>query len=195
MTHVDVFLAQYGYFAIFGLLTLGIVGPWIPDETILVLAGAAVAAGRMSLVPVIGCAFAGSLCGITLSFILGRTGAVWLLEHYGPLKRTVGVHLPQAHAWFEKYGKWSLFFGYFIAGVRHFTALAAGMSKLDPPEFAMAAYPGAFVWVVTFVSIGYFVGEQWEKIAPYVSRGILAAVAVLAVVGVAVWFIRRKPTE
>jgi len=37
LEHIDLFLAHYGYFAIFALLMLGIVGPLIPDETILVL--------------------------------------------------------------------------------------------------------------------------------------------------------------
>ncbi len=194
MQHLDLFLAHSGYLAIFGLLTLGIVGPWIPDETILVLAGAAVSRGELHFLPTVLAGFGGSLCGITLSYILGRTGAVWILEHYGPLRRTVGVHLPQAHAWFERYGKWSLFFGYFIAGVRHFTALTAGISKLETHEFALCAYPGALVWVLTFVSIGYYVGEQWEKIAPLVSRGVLVAVAAVAVIGVAVWLFRLKQT-
>lgn len=187
MPHVDLFLAHYGYLAIFGLLTLGIVGPWIPDETILVLAGAAVNTGRLHLIPTIGAGFAGSLCGITLSYVLGRTGAVWILEHYGPLKRTVGVHLPEAHQWFAKYGKWSLFFGYFIAGVRHFTALVAGISKLEYPAFAIAAYPGGFVWVVTFVLIGYTIGEEWDKIAPYVSRGIFGVAVAVSIAGFVVW--------
>ena len=34
MPDLNLFLAHYGYFAIFGLLVLGIVGPLIPDETI-----------------------------------------------------------------------------------------------------------------------------------------------------------------
>jgi membrane protein DedA with SNARE-associated domain len=193
--HVDLFLAHYGYFAIFGLLTLGIVGPWIPDETILVLAGAAVHAGRLSMGPAIAAGVAGSLCGITLSYLLGRTGAVWALEHFGPLKKVVGEHLPKAHAWFERYGKWSLFFGYFVAGIRHFTALAAGTSKLDYPEFAAWAYPGGLLWVTSFVLIGYYVGGEWERIAPYVSRGILVAAAAAALVALAVWSVRKRGAQ
>jgi membrane protein DedA with SNARE-associated domain len=190
--HVDLFLAHYGYLAIFGLLTLGIVGPWIPDETILVLAGAAVHAGTLKLLPAGAAALAGSLCGITLSYTLGRTGAVWVLERWGPLRNTVGKHLPEAHIWFERYGKWALFFGYFIAGIRHFTALAAGMSKLKATTFAACAYPGGLLWVVTFISIGYYVGGQWENIAPLLSRDILIAVAVAVIVGLGVWFWRKK---
>jgi membrane protein DedA with SNARE-associated domain len=190
--HVDQFLIHYGYLAVFGLLMLGIVGPLIPDETILVLAGAAVHAGRMHMIPAVAAGFGGSLCGITVSYILGRTGAVYVLERFGPFQRHVGKHMPSVHAWFERYGKWALFFGYFIAGARHFTALAAGMSKLPAGEFALFAYPGGFIWVVAFVSVGYFVGEQWETIAPLLSRDILIVVLVVVVIGVVVWLFRRQ---
>jgi membrane protein DedA with SNARE-associated domain len=190
--HVDQFLIHYGYFAVFGLLMLGIVGPLIPDETILVLAGAAVHAGRMHMLPAIVAGFTGSLCGITVSYVLGRTGAVYVLERFGPFQRHVGKHMPSVHEWFERYGKWALFFGYFIAGARHFTALAAGMSKLPADEFALFAYPGGFLWVVAFVSIGYFVGEQWENIAPMVSRDILIVALALVAVALGAWLFRRR---
>ena len=82
--------------------------------------------------------------------------------------------------WFQRYGKWTLFFGYFIAGVRHFTALAAGMSKVKVRTFMLYAYPGGFVWVVCFVSIGYYLGAEWENLARRFNRGALIAVGVVA---------------
>ena len=195
MEHVDQFLAHYGYFAIFFLLMLGIVGPLIPDDTILILSGIAVHAGRLQTLPTIAVAFAGSLCGITLSYALGRTGTIYLLERYAPLERWVGHYLPEAQKWFDRYGKWTLFFGYFVAGLRHFTALTAGLAKLRWKTFAAYAYPGGFVWVVSFVGIGYFLGAEWEAIAPLLNRGALIAAIALAVAGVAVWWLRKKKAD
>jgi membrane protein DedA with SNARE-associated domain len=190
--HIDLFIAHYGYFAIFGLLMLGIVGPLIPDETILVLAGVAVHRGELELYASIACAFCGSLCGITVSYLLGRTGAVYALERFGPLHTWTRRHLPQVEAWFERYGKWTLFFGYFIAGARHFTALAAGISKLRVRTFVTYAYPGGFIWVVCFIAIGYYLGAEWERLAQRLDHGVLIAVGVVALIGVAGWFLRRK---
>lgn len=192
MENIDLFLAHYGYFAIFALLMLGIVGPLIPDETILVLSGIAVHRGQLEPGTTIAVAFAGSLCGISLSFTLGRTGAIYVLERYAPLNRWVGRHLPHVEIWFQRYGKWTLFFGYFIAGLRHFTALAAGMSKVKVRTFMLYAYPGGLVWVVCFVSIGYYLGEEWEKLSRRFNRGVLIAAGVVAAVGVAGWLLRRK---
>jgi membrane protein DedA with SNARE-associated domain len=188
---VDLFIAHYGYFAIFGLLMLGIVGPLIPDETILVLSGVAVHRGQLQFPATIEVAFAGSLCGITLSYALGYTGVIYVLERFGPVKGWVERHLPQVEKWFGRYGKWTLFFGYFIAGLRHFTALTAGMSKLRLRTFASYAYPGGLVWVVCFVSIGYYLGTGWESLVHRLDRGVLALAVVIAAIGFALWWRRR----
>ena len=104
----------------------------------------------------------------------------------------MSADMPQAHEWFERFGKWALFFGYFVAGIRHLTALVAGISKLEWHEFALFAYPGGLLWVASFIAIGYFIGEQWETLGPMVSRDILWVVAALVVAGLAVWFFRRR---
>lgn len=194
MEHLNDFIAHYGYFAIFALLMLGIVGPLIPDESILVLSGLAVHRGQMHLQTTIAVAFAGSLCGITLSYILGRTGAIYVLDRFGPFRCWKDKHLPQVQTWFERYGKWTLFFGYFIAGVRHFTALTAGISKLKASTFAIYAYPGALVWVICFVSIGYYLGEEWESIAHRLNRGVLIGLGVAVVIALGGWWLQRKRT-
>jgi membrane protein DedA with SNARE-associated domain len=190
--NIDIFLAHYGYFAIFALLVLGIVGPLIPDETILVLSGIAVHRGQLAIANTIAVAFAGSMCGITVSYLLGRTGVIYVLERFEPLNRWVTRHLPRVEVWFQRYGKWTLFFGYFIAGLRHFTALTAGMSKLRWRTFAAYAYPGGFIWVVCFVAVGYYLGEEWERLGKRLSRGALVAAGLVAIIGVAGWYLRRR---
>ncbi len=58
------------------------------------------------------------------------------------------------------------------------------MSKLEFRSFALYAWSGGAVWALTFLLLGYTLGEQWETIAElvhrdmvYVSLGLLAAVA------------------
>jgi membrane protein DedA with SNARE-associated domain len=186
MSWVEPLLAQYGYAAIFLLLCLGIVGPLIPDETILVLAGILIARGTFHWVPVLLAAWCGSLSGITMSYLLGRRGLIYLM------RRFAGTHMDRAHKWFEKYGGWTLFFGYYIAGVRHFTALIAGSTELSYPEFARFAYPGAIVWVALFVSIGYFVGDQWAQLQGKIHVAGIAATGVAVVAGIVYWLVRKK---
>src|SRR6266496_2169533 len=147
-------IAQYGYVAIFSLLVLGIVGLPVPDETLLTFTGYLVFQGHLSLPLAFLSGFAGSACGITLSYVLGRTFGLKLIHRYGRYLRITEDHVEKAHAWFRRAGHWSLTFGYFIPGVRHFTAYAAGMSDVEPHQFGLFAYSGAALWAATFISLG-----------------------------------------
>jgi len=187
MSWVEHLLAQYGYIAIFCLLAAGIVGPLIPDETILVLTGVFIQRGTLHALPAALCAMGGSLCGITLSYELGRRGVVYAL------RKLAGPHMQKAHDWFEKYGRWTLFFGYFLAGVRHFTALIAGSTELPYNEFALFAYPGGIIWVLTFLSIGYFVGDQWPRLEHLIHNGAIVATVLLIVGGLLFWRWKKRP--
>ncbi len=66
-------IAHYGYVAIFSLLVLGIIGLPIPDETLLLFVGYLIYKGQLRAIPSLASAFLGSLCGITLSYAVGRT--------------------------------------------------------------------------------------------------------------------------
>lgn len=178
-------IAHYGYFAIFALLMFGIVGLPVPDETLLTFSGYLVYKGNFSLPLVFLAAWGGSACGISISFYLGRTFGIGLIHRYGKYARITEEHVRKAHAWFERVGHWGLTFGYFVPGVRHLTAFAAGMSDVSPPQFALFAYSGGFLWVCAFLSLGYFLGERWQTVEREVHHDsvviTIAAAAVLAV--------------
>ncbi len=187
MNGIEQFLHHYQYFAIFALLMLGIVGPLIPDETILVLSGIFVHTGQMRFLPALAAGTAGSICGISLSYAIGLYGYESLDRVWPAAHRFVQEHIIKAERWFRRFGKWTLFFGYFVAGVRHFTALFAGISRMSYGDFWPFAYTGAFCWTLSFLSVGYFAGSQWSKIGGTVDRVILIAAAVMALAGFVWW--------
>src|SRR5215813_15120141 len=157
-------ISQYGYPAIFCLLVLGIVGLPVPDETLMTFTGYLIYKGHLHPAWAFTAAFSGSVCGITLSYILGRTFGLALIHRYGRYVRIREEHVEKAHAWFRHAGHWSLTFGYYIPGVRHFTAYAAGMSDLEAPVFCLFAYMGAALWSASFIALGYFLGERWKSV-------------------------------
>jgi membrane protein DedA with SNARE-associated domain len=178
-------VAQYGYFGLFSLLTLGILGLPIPDEVVLTFSGYLTYRGDLLLIPTIVTAFLGSSCGITLSYGLGRTVGLYLVHRWGPLVRISPAHIERTHEWFRRIGHWSLVFGYFIPGIRHLTALVAGATKLEAPIFALYAYSGALIWSLTFITLGYFLGEKWtwvvKVLQSHLGLGILIALGIIAI--------------
>jgi membrane protein DedA with SNARE-associated domain len=157
-------LTNYGSFVLFVLLVLGIIAFPVPEETIMVLAGILIRNGTLIPHPTLFAIYAGSIFGITTSYLLGRTAGTYFIRRYGGWVGITEEHLARAHRWFERFGKWSLVIGYFIPGIRHFTGFCAGMTELDFKQFALYAYSGAILWVTTFVSIGYYSGTYWLEL-------------------------------
>jgi membrane protein DedA with SNARE-associated domain len=184
-------ITVYGYAGIFCLLVLGIVGLPVPDETLMTFVGYLVYKGQMQFAPAFTAAFLGSICGITISYLLGRKLGLPLVHRYGKYLHFGQAELDRVHNWFHRIGRWTLTFGYFVPGVRHFTAYVAGTAYMPYPEFAAFGYSGGLLWCLTFVSLGYFFGDRWERILQRMHQNILFAVIVAGSVALS-YFIFRK---
>ncbi len=175
----------------------GIIGLPIPDETILTFSGYLIHNGDLSFLPTFLVTYLGSILGITLSYIFGRTAGLYAIRKYGKYFHITEARLEKAHQWFEKIGRWSLSIGYFIPGVRHITAIIAGSSRLKYYEFAIFAYSGGLVWTLTFLLTGYYVGVEWKKYVDKIhTHALLLIAAILIIFSIAYLirflYIRRK---
>ena len=192
MEIITQWISHYGYFGLFSLLMLGIVGLPVPDETLLTFAGYLIFKNQLSFPLTLLFAFLGSSSGISLSYALGRSLGLFLIHKYGRYVFITPEKLELVRRWFLRRGRWSLPIGYFIPGVRHLTAYVAGASRLEIPVFATFAYSGALVWSATFILLGYFLGDQWEfvlaRLQDNIFEGTLIVLAILALI----WILRRK---
>ena len=189
-------VTQYGYAAVFGLQVLGIIGFPMPDETLLVTVGFLTSQGRMCLPLAILAAALGSMCGITVSYSLGRFVGLPVVHRYGKFLHVTEGNLTRMHNWFERWGKWTLVLAYYVPGVRHVAAIFAGTAKLPYHEFAMFAYAGAAIWTSTFITIGYLLGPQVVKLGPILREylwyiGIAVAVFIVLVLAIQHFWKRR----
>jgi len=178
---IALWIAQYGYSAIFFLLVGGIVGLPVPDQLLLVISGYLVLTHSLAIGPTLLAAVLGSIVGITLSYALGRGSGSYLSKMRFAAKR-----LENARQWFERFGGWTLVFGYFIPGIRNLIGFTSGMMRLRLRYFAPYAYAGAILSSVTCVCAGYFLGAQAGWVLASISRAALAAAAVASL-----FFIRR----
>jgi len=185
-------LVEYGPAVLFFAQVFGIIGLPIPDEFLLTVAGALVKRGQLNGIATVAATIAGCACGITFSYIIGRTIGLHAIHRY------VRVHkdaVERAQTWFQRFGGWLLMFGYFIPGVRHVSAIAAGSAGFTYPQFARYAYPGAVMWCTVFLSAGFVGGGHIEAVFAAVrshARVVaLMAIAVLALY-VLVFRLRRR---
>ncbi len=185
-------VTQYGYAAIFGLLVLGIVGLPIPDETMLIFAGYLIYRGRLQAVPTFVAALAGSACGMSLSYALGRTIGPYLLRRFGRYVHVTEERLARVRGWFHRAGHWTLTFGYYVPGVRHLTAYVAGASNLELPHFALFAYSGGALWCTSFLALGYFLGEKWSRTGERVQWNLAGGAAAIILLFLAAQFFWRR---
>jgi membrane protein DedA with SNARE-associated domain len=151
---ISLWLTQYGNIALFLLLVFGILALPVPEETLIVVSGILVAKGTFTLSSTLVAAYAGSICGISMSYLLGVTLGHYLINKYSHIE-WFSRGLKQAQGWFDRFGKWALLIGYFIPVVRQFTGFFSGMMNMPFKQFALFAYTGAFIWVSLFVSVGF----------------------------------------
>lgn len=176
-------ITHYGYIALFGLLMFGIIGVPVPEELLLMYAGYNVSQGHMNIFLTIAVAALGSMCGVTVSYLLGRSLGLAAVHKFGRFLHITDENLRKVHDWFKRWGKWTLTFGYFVPAVRHLSAIIAGTSKLAWHEFAIFAYTGAVIWAITFVTTGYILGPQTMKFAAMLEHYLpLVSIIVIALI-------------
>jgi membrane protein DedA with SNARE-associated domain len=177
-------IAAHGYGVIFTMFALGIVGLPLPDEWLLAYLGFLIYKGKLLPAPTVAAAFFGSVCGMTINYVLGRTFGIYLVHKFGKWVRLDEQKISRVHDWYEQRGRWGLLFGYFLPGVRHLTAFVAGTSKMKFSHFALFAFSGAFLWSSAFIRLGYFMEDAWsresDRISHILGLGSVASIGILA---------------
>jgi membrane protein DedA with SNARE-associated domain len=173
------FVSHYGYIGIFSLLMLGVFGIPFPDESLLTFSGYLASKGHLNVGLTILVAFLGSIVGITVNYVVGRTLGLATIKKYGHHVRLTPEKMEKVREWFDLFGKWILPVSYFIPGVRHLSPFVAGASKLRFKVFALFAYAGGFLWTLAFILMGYFLGHKPAQTGQPVHFLIFAGIVLL----------------
>ena len=153
-------ISQYGYAAIFVLLALGIIGLPVPDELLMLFVGYLTSTMVLDFsVSVLVC-FVGSITGMLISYTIGLRLGQPVVDKYGKWVGLTPKRFAGVKRWFFRFGNWTIFFAYFIPGVRHVTSYISGISAMSFKKYLLVTVAGAFIWSLLFISIGYFVGSR-----------------------------------
>jgi membrane protein DedA with SNARE-associated domain len=188
---VHYLIEHYGYVTI-------LIWTFIEGETIVILAGMAVASGigGLELGWVIASAVAGSFTGDQLYYYLGR--------HYGPkiiakrLSWQEGAQRVYRHLHRHQY--WLILTFRFYYGLRNVTPFVVGASQIPRLRFFVLNLIGAIVWAICFAGGGYLLGETLKLFMADYHRYAIYVLGTMMLVAFTFWVItivrfRRKARE
>ena len=184
------------YASLFILVGLESLGIPLPGETALLSAAALAALGHLSIWAVVGTATAGAVIGDNAGYWIGRRWGIALLRRYGRVLHLDESHLERARGFFDRHGAKAVFFGRFIALLRTWAAVLAGVGRMPYGTFMLYNALGAACWCALFGALGYTFARALPQLERSVGRaGLAGALLVTLVVALALtwrWFGRNS---
>lgn len=136
----------------------------LPSELVIPPAGYLISQDEMDWTGVILSGTAGSLLGALFNYAiavyLGRPFILKYGRYFGIPKK----HFIKGENFFLRHGNISTFVGRLILGLRHYISFPAGLARMNLRRFCFYTAFGAGIWVWVLAYIGYFVGNNKEKV-------------------------------
>jgi membrane protein DedA with SNARE-associated domain len=184
---------QYGYLGV--AVTVFLEGFGVPaaGETAIIAGAGAAGRGELNIVMLGVIAFAAAVCGDAVGYVIGRIGGRRLILRYGRYVRLTPERFGHVEAFMTRNGAKVVVVARFVEGLRQLNGLVAGTTGMPWRRFLVADVIGAVLWVGVWTAVGYVAGDHWAQIKDGVLRyrPYVVAGAVLVVVAVVVWRVRR----
>lgn len=142
-------------------------GLFVPGETVVILGGIFAHQGHLSLylvlVTVIIGGYFGDIAGYYIGYIWGKDVVARVGRRFGYKEK----HFQKVHAFFQKWGWIAIIVGRFLSLFRSLLPATIGTVKFEKKKFFLFDLIGTSLWGMTFVFLGYFLGESWQLVAHY----------------------------
>jgi len=182
LSNVPELISTYGCWAVALIVTLESMGVPLPGEsTVIAMAIYAAKTGQTNIAAVIGAAAAGAILGDNIGYWIGWKFGYPLVVRFGRYIRLTEPRLKLGQYLFLRYGGRIVFLGRFVAEIRTFGALLAGINCMDWGRFLVANAAGGIVWATVYGLGGYLVGDRVPHLLGPVGIALFAAVVVAAV--------------
>lgn len=167
--HLQAFVQDYGpwvyalLFLIVFVETGLVVMPFLPGDSLLFVTGALAGAGLMSypvaVVVLLIAAIAGDQCNYAIGRYVGPKVFQWESSRFFNKQA-----FERAHAFYERYGGITIVLARFMPFLRTFVPFAAGVAQMERMKFTLFNVAGAFLWVLSICTAGYFLGSlPWVR--------------------------------
>jgi membrane protein DedA with SNARE-associated domain len=184
-------IVQYGYLVVFFGVMLESAGLPLPGETVLITAGMLVHRGVLGFGEVLFFGTLGAVVGDQIGYWAGRVGGRPFVLRWGKYAFITAERLGRAERFFARHGGRAIFLARFVTGLRVFSALVAGISRMPWGKFALYNVLGGTLWATAAVSLGYFLWASIHLVEHWVGRFSLLLVAALVLVVILRWSYRK----
>lgn len=169
--------------------SLAVIGTIVPGSITMTAIGALVGARVMPASWVFLIAILGALCGDLLSYWFGRHYEQRIVKMW-PF--TTHPHwITAGESFFKKHGVKGVIIGRFFGPVRSFVPLVAGLMRMHPLYFFLAAIPSATLWAIAYLSPGILIGAlSMELPASLATKFIVVMLFCLVSLWFIVWLVK-----
>ncbi len=195
--HLVELVANYGtwiYLILFVIVfceTGLVVTPFLPGDSLLFVAGtlAARADNDMNVILLMLIIIAAAIIGDSVNFEIGKHSGKRMFSN-PKSKIFKQEYLQRTHDFYERHGGKTIILARFVPIVRTFAPFVAGMGRMNYRYFFSYNVIGAVVWVLSFVLLGYFVGNiKWVQDN---LKLLMVVIIVVSVMPGVVEFLRNK---
>ena len=178
-------LHQYGYVAIFVVITLENVGLPLPGETILVTSAIfAAETHELNVFAIVAVAVAACIAGSIGGFVIGRWGENHFLHKIGPHIHLTEADLRLGQYLFRRYGAAVVLVARYVAILRSLASLLAGANRMDSHRFVIFTSLGAAAWAATYGFGAYALGKRLAELSSRAALPIIAVVVLIVIGGI-----------
>ena len=190
---LEPFVRNHGVFAVILILAAEALGAPVPGETLLIFASVLARRGEISLPALLIFAWAGSVLGDNVGYVIGRTLGRATITRYGTKIGLTDGRMSAIEGIFARYGSATVLFARFFSILRQLNGIVAGTLGMPWWRFLLFNAIGAALWVVVWVfAATYFTGHAAVITGLAHHTQAVAAVLFIVCMVVAVFLLVRR---
>jgi membrane protein DedA with SNARE-associated domain len=188
---LEPFVQHYGVFAVSLVLAFESLGAPVPGETLLIFASALAHRGEMSLPALLIFAWAGSVLGDNIGYLIGKTICRATITRYGGKIGLTDARISAVEESFFRYGPATVLFARFFPILRQLNGIVAGALGMPWWRFLLFNAIGAALWVGAWVFVAIYFSAHTAAAAQVANNLVFAAAAIALIILLASLVVRR----
>lgn len=173
------------------------VGFFLPGDSLMFVTGMAFSGKHEPMIdflPMMLLVILAGVMGNMVGYWFGKKSGALLFEREDSLffKKS---HLLAAQEFYNKRGAATIFIARFLPIIRTFAPIVAGIVRMPYGIFMFYNIVGCTAWVVSLMSIGYFLGDIYPNLRESIEYILLALIAVTTIPVVYKLITRKRATQ